>query len=109
MSSTELLNLLAANRITLFRDGGKLRFRGPKGACTSELRDLVAQHRDEIFCLLAGSIVQPKPEELPPVACRCGSAAFDDVPIHGGCSTRRDCAQCGRFIDYVKWYGVTTK
>ncbi len=36
--------------------------------------------------------------------CRCGSTTWHDVPIHDGRSTRRDCARCGRFIDFSRWY-----
>jgi hypothetical protein len=41
--------------------------------------------------------------------CRCGSNAYCDVVIeswpHNGDSVRRDCARCGRFHEYVVWYG----
>ena len=36
---------------------------------------------------------------------RCGSIDFDDIPIHNGQSTRRDCAKCHRFMGWPKWYG----
>ena len=36
---------------------------------------------------------------------RCGSTGWRDVPIHNGRSTRRDCAGCGRFIDFPVWHG----
>ena len=45
----------------------------------------------------------PRPEAVEPWQCRCGSQEYIDVPIHNGRSTRRDCAQCGKFIDFVKW------
>jgi hypothetical protein len=35
---------------------------------------------------------------------RCGSTEYRDVPIHGGRSTRRDCASCSRFLGWPKWY-----
>lgn len=38
-------------------------------------------------------------------ACRCGCMTWTDVAIHGGGSTRRDCAACGRFREYVRWHG----
>jgi hypothetical protein len=28
-----------------------------------------------------------------------------DVPIHHGRSIRRDCAECNRFVAFVRWYG----
>ncbi|MGD9632736.1 MAG: phage/plasmid primase, P4 family [Pirellulales bacterium] len=34
---------------------------------------------------------------------KCGHGETRDVPIHGGESLRRDCARCGRFIDFVTW------
>jgi hypothetical protein len=39
------------------------------------------------------------------VGCRCGSTTWRDVPIHGGQSKRRDCGRCGRFVEFVQWYG----
>lgn len=35
---------------------------------------------------------------------RCLSTDFQDTPIHGGHSMRRDCAKCGAFVDFPKWY-----
>ncbi len=40
--------------------------------------------------------------------CRCGSRTSQDVPIHGGQSSRRDCSKCGRTIDFPIWYGENT-
>jgi hypothetical protein len=37
---------------------------------------------------------------------RCGSTETVEQSIHGGASTRRDCAACGRFRKFVVWYGV---
>lgn len=37
--------------------------------------------------------------------CRCGCDTWHDVPIHDGQSVRRDCAKCGRFIEFPIWYG----
>jgi len=37
--------------------------------------------------------------------CRCGSTTSQDVPIHNGRSVRRDCACCGRFIEFPVWHG----
>ena len=47
-----------------------------------------------------------RPLLLGPRCDRCGSDQFNDVPIHEGRSLRRDCAHCGRFIDFPKWYDV---
>ena len=35
---------------------------------------------------------------------RCGSEDYHDTPIHGGRSTRRDCAKCRRFMGWPRWY-----
>lgn len=50
----------------------------------------------------------PMPLQVP--SCRrCGSTRFVDVvltyPPHDGRTVRRDCAKCGRFWDFVLWYG----
>ncbi len=45
---------------------------------------------------------------LPKAACRCGSTICRDVTIHNGESVRRDCGVCGRFLDFVMWYGKNT-
>jgi hypothetical protein len=34
---------------------------------------------------------------------KCGSTEFREAAIHGGASTRRDCARCGRFMGFPKW------
>lgn len=57
----------------------------------------------------------PEPEPEPPAApvvdapgdaCdRCRSTKFTDHAIHGGRSTRRDCAVCHRFHSFPVWYG----
>lgn len=53
---------------------------------------------------LAADDESPRPEaaieELAagPRCSRCGCAQYIDVAIHGGRSTRRDCARCGRFL-----------
>lgn len=39
---------------------------------------------------------------------RCGSIDFDDIPIHDGQSTRRDCVKCHQTLRFPKWYGRTT-
>jgi hypothetical protein len=51
----------------------------------------------------------PFPPRHPPPAknavCRCGSLEWSDVPIHEGRSRRRECAGCGKFIEFAVWYG----
>ncbi len=53
---------------------------------------------------VTGSVTARKSPEIAPGACdRCGAMEYRDVPIHGGRSTRRDCAQCGRFRSWPTW------
>ena len=40
---------------------------------------------------------------LPGDCDHCGSDQHKDYSIHGGRSIRRDCANCGRFIQWQKW------
>ncbi len=40
-----------------------------------------------------------------PTCPRCGGQQFRDTTIHAGESVRRDCATCGRFIDFTVWHG----
>lgn len=53
---------------------------------------------------------QTSAEEIPvPVLCpRCGSKQYRDVVIHSGQTIRRDCGNCGRFIDFPLWHGELT-
>ncbi len=52
-------------------------------------------------------VIEPAEGEIDPEALqceKCGSTDFRDTLIHEGRSTRRDCARCGRFIDFPRWY-----
>lgn len=40
---------------------------------------------------------------------RCGETEYRDVDIHDGRSTRRDCAKCGLFIRFIRWYGADSE
>ena len=44
-----------------------------------------------------------------PQCDKCGSTDFRDSLVHEGRSTRRDCAQCGRFIALQKWHEKKAK
>jgi hypothetical protein len=39
-----------------------------------------------------------------PQCDKCGSTDFRDTLVHEGCSARRECALCGRLIDFQSWY-----
>jgi hypothetical protein len=61
--------------------------------------------------IAGGKSFRPTPTAVVPNKgsgeCCCGSTATHDVAIHGGRSTRRDCAKCGRFQSFPVWYGTT--
>ena len=88
-------------------DGG-LSIDAPQDALTPELlQQLVATKVDLLAHLAAEQLQTETPTSATAAAiavCRCGSTAWQDVLIHDGRSTRRDCARCGRFIDFSRWY-----
>ena len=107
----ELLTECDAIGIRLVPAGkGGLTINAPQEVLTPDLVERLRTNKSELVALL-----QPKPrldymrtaltDRAAPV-CRCGSAVWRDVPIHNGQSTRRDCARCGRFIDFSRWYGT---
>jgi hypothetical protein len=98
MSATLLLAELSRRGIKLEARGEQLRF-FPKAAVGATLRGALRKHKGELLALLAGGPV-------PPGCRRCGSHETHDVLIHAGQSVRRDCARCGRFLEFPVWYGV---
>lgn len=97
---------------------GRLTVDGPEDAVTPDLvARLKANKLDVLLVLHAerdADSVDAYPYEwewleaptLPADAvCPCGSTTWRDVPIHHGQSVRRDCAKCGRFIEFPIWYG----
>jgi hypothetical protein len=112
MSAAELLSDLGRLGIRLEADGERLWY-CPRSALTPELLGRLKAHKAELLAMLRPApTVEPRPmPTAKPTAkpvCRCGSAAWRDVPIHNGQSVRRDCSRCGRFIDFPVWYGKTT-
>lgn len=53
MTATDVIGTLAHAGVTLFLEGGELRFRAKRGAYTDNLRQLVAAHRDAVMAVLA--------------------------------------------------------
>lgn len=50
------------------------------------------------------------PRQRSPLAvCRCGSTNVAETAIHGGASSRVDCAGCGRFLRWGRWNETTTE
>jgi hypothetical protein len=88
-------------------DGG-LSIDAPQDALTPELlQQLVVAKVDLLAHLAAEQLQTETPTSATAAAiavCRCGSTTWQDVPIHDGRSTRRDCARCARFVDFSRWY-----
>ena len=114
---SELAELLAdcdARGIRLHPAGDDgLTIDAPQAALTSDMVARLKAHKAELLALLrpaAAVQAQPKPTMKPTAkpVCRCGGVAGRDVPIHDGQSLRRDCASCGRFIDFPIWHGKDT-
>jgi hypothetical protein len=101
---------LTARGVEFQAHGNKLRFFPVDRLNTVDLENL-RLHKVAILRLLrsggidhGNSVANPRPMT---VCDRCGSPDYLDVPIHGGQSTRRDCARCHRFMGWPCWYGQT--
>lgn len=79
---------------------GGLTIVAPRAALTPELLDRLKFHKAELLAFLT-----PPPKRV----CRCGASSWRDVILHhaphNGTTIRRDCAECGRFLDFPLWYG----
>ncbi len=95
MTTEELTETLSTRGITLFLEGGALRFRAPKGALTADLKQHVADHRGEIIDRLRNREAQRA--GTPNAKCRCESNEWVDEPPKDG-QVRTHCGGCGRFI-----------
>ncbi|REK17395.1 MAG: hypothetical protein DWQ37_06290 [Planctomycetota bacterium] len=88
-------------RLKVTRDG-RVTIDAPRDALSPEFLERAKAHKAELIDRFAtrapGAAAKP--------VCRCGSTAWRDVAIHDGQSTRRDCAGCGRFVDFSRWYGA---
>jgi hypothetical protein len=94
-TATDLLDQCRQCGVTLYLDGDVLRFRGPRGAMTAVLRQVLAQHRAELVALLrrppeqtasSAPVERFKPSYLP---CFCPT---------GRCwrCCNRPCERCGK-------------
>jgi hypothetical protein len=111
LSLTDLLAECEAQGIRLLpADRGGLTIDAPHDALTPELTERLRRHKAELVAQLRPKYsLEPRraaPATPKKSICRCGSTTWADVPIHDGQSTRRDCAGCGRFIDFARWYGA---
>jgi hypothetical protein len=90
-----LTTTLASRGVALFLEGDALRFRGPKGALTEELKQQIAAQRGEIIDRLRETAARVAESRAAP--CRCDVNGWVDEPTHEG-RIRTHCGQCGRFI-----------
>jgi len=94
-------------------DDGGLTIDAPQDALTPGLLDRLKAHKADVLALLqlvpnTSVATQDAPADRTRPVCRCGATTWRDVPIHGGQSVRRDCARCGRFLEFPVWYGNNT-
>lgn len=110
-AATELMSEchMRGIRLNVTRDG-RVAIDSPKNALSPEILERIRTYKAELIEQL-GTKAPPEHRgadrtlTAKPV-CRCGSTKWRDVSIHEGQSTRRDCARCGRFIDFSRWYGA---
>ena len=119
MTPLAMMARLADLGIVLKSSGDRLRFY-PRSAVTPELAAELKRHKGELLALLRSwhNVAQIQETSYngtatdkaaaTKVVCRCGSTGWRDVPIHDGQSVRRDCDRCGRFLDFLVWYGKDT-
>lgn len=103
-------------RLLLAEDGG-LTIDAPRDALTPPLLERLKAHKPALLASLRieRGAARAKPSDggmAPKPVCPCGSITWRDVvlthPPHNGASTRRDCGDCNRFLDFPIWYGTDT-
>jgi hypothetical protein len=113
----ELLTECDASDIRLLvSNDGELTIDAPEGALTLALVARLKANKASLLALLrptrwgtaevSQDSLRPlkKLPETQKTVCRCGSTTWRDVPVHDGQSIRRDCGQCGRFLDFPLWH-----
>ncbi len=93
-TAANLIDRCRQHGVTLYLDGDQLRFRGPRGALTPELRQAVAQHRAEVVRLLlrpAGQDTPPPPQRFRPSYLPCSCPTATCWPC-----CNRPCEVCGK-------------
>ena len=91
MTPEDLIAILRSRGVALVLEHGQLRFRGPGGAYTAELRSLVAEHRTALVALLAAGM--PRAGTGPPHASKALQAPS------GTAARVRDDALWDRILD----------
>lgn len=96
---------------------GRLTVNSPQGAVTPEIVARLKTHKTELLAVLRQSnetvaimpiAIQKASPTSGKALCRCGATERRTVPIHNGQSLRRDCGRCGRFVEFLVWYGKDT-
>lgn len=97
MTIEDLMATLDSRGINLFLEEDQLRFRAPKGALTTDLKQHIADLRGEIVSRLRNRGI-PRPNARD-ATCRCNTNEWGDEPPKDG-RIRTYCGRCGRFIGY---------
>ncbi len=110
MDGVDLILEAESVGLTVRAVGDKIVIRGPKSA--GDIAQKLIANKPLVMAALRELAAPPPPPPLPaagPVCRRHPRGGVVDVQIHGGRSVRRDCQQCGRFIDFVLWYGQPSR
>ena len=113
MTPADVIDRVEGLGIRIWTEGRSVKF-SPRSAMPPELTEIIKAQKAAVIETLVARSSKPVREPAIPVIqrkpvtirCRrCGSDEYIDVPIHHGQSIRRDCAKCGRLIDFPVWYG----
>ena len=95
MTIDVLLDQLSNEKVSLYLDGDRLRFRAIKGMLTNDHRAAIAEHRIEIIKRLAA---EPRRSTGSCIGYCDRRNWIDDASNRG--VVRTACGVCGRFIGY---------
>ena len=92
MTGGQVLAVLRSRGVILEPQDGKLHYRGPKAAFTSELLQHLAKHKAEVLTLLA-----ERPVDYAATACVCSVPVGRTGPDRCNvCALPLICPECGR-------------
>ena len=128
MTAREIVNSLNRVGVELVARGTRIWFR-PAKLVTGEMRDALKRQKTEVLDYLRSKQIGNRTESTaehefvesaqsevcstgrpeirrPKSVCRkCESRDVVRIEIHAGKSTRCDCARCGAFVCFDRWYG----
>jgi len=96
MIVNQLVTDLAKNRIEVYLDGDRLRYRSPEGALNTDLRTTIGEHRNAIIEHLRKTTLDHGLTSKCVICYRHNWV--DETPKNGRIRTK--CGKCGRFIGY---------